>query len=394
MVIYLLVAVVVTASTARLIWRALAWTAVVVMPAAVGFARVYRGMHHPTDVLAGALMGVAVLAVALVAVRAAKAASAPAHAGGRSLSGSRGSRPRRSPRGHGLMGAPVAVVAHQQKVLGGGLPELRRQLASAGIDDPAWFEVPKSKKAPKRVRQAIDEGAELLLVWGGDGMVQRCIDAIVDHDVTLGILPAGTANLLATNLGIPHELEGALEVALRGRDRPVDVATVNGEHFAVMSGLGFDAQMIEGADSAAKEKLGKLAYVRTGVGAMRSAPVKLRIKVDGTKWFKGDASCVLVGNVGTASGGLVVFSDAELDDGVLEIGVVTAEGTAQWLRVLGRAARKQADQSPFVHTTRGKKVDVRLDKASLYELDGGSRSKVKRLRYRVKHHAITVRVPS
>ena len=88
MVIYLLVAVVVTASTARLIWRALAWTAVVVMPAAVGFARVYRGMHHPIDVLAGALMGVAVLAVALVAVRAAKAASAPVHAGGRSLRGS------------------------------------------------------------------------------------------------------------------------------------------------------------------------------------------------------------------------------------------------------------------------------------------------------------------
>ena len=98
---------------------------------------------------------------------------------------------------------------------------------------------------------------------------------------------------------------------------------------------------------------------------------------------------MLVGNVGTASGGLVVFSDAELDDGVLEIGVVTAEGTAQWLRVLGRAARKQADQSPFVHTTRGKKVDVRLDKASLYELDGGSRSKVKRLKYRdqaPRHH--------
>jgi membrane-associated phospholipid phosphatase len=79
MVIYLLVAVVVTASTVRPVWRALAWVAVVVMPATVGFARVYRGMHHPTDVVAGALMGVAVLAVALVAVRAAKSASRPAH---------------------------------------------------------------------------------------------------------------------------------------------------------------------------------------------------------------------------------------------------------------------------------------------------------------------------
>ena len=174
----------------------------------------------------------------------------------------------------------------------------------------------------------------------------------------------------------------------------MDVATVNGEHFAVMSGVGFDAQMIDGADSAAKEKLGKLAYVRTGVDAMRAAPVKVRIKVDGTKWFKGDASCLLVGNVGTASGGLVVFNDAELDDGVLEVGVVTADGTAQWLRVLGQAARKQADRSPFVQTTRGKKVDVRLAKKSLYELDGGSRSKVKRLRFCVKHHALNVRVPA
>ena len=77
-VIYVLVAIVVTASTARWAWRALAWSAAVLMPAAVGFARVYRGMHHPLDVLAGAVMGLAVLTVALVAVRAAHAASTPA----------------------------------------------------------------------------------------------------------------------------------------------------------------------------------------------------------------------------------------------------------------------------------------------------------------------------
>ena len=77
-VIYVLVAVVVTASTTRVAWRALAWAAAVVMPVAVGFARVYRGMHHPTDVLAGVVVGIAVLVVALAAVRAAEAASAPA----------------------------------------------------------------------------------------------------------------------------------------------------------------------------------------------------------------------------------------------------------------------------------------------------------------------------
>ena len=124
-------------------------------------------------------------------------------------------------------------------------------------------------------------------------------------------------------------------------------------------------------------------------------PVKLRIKVDGTKWFKGEASCVLVGNVGTVSGGLVVFTDAAPDDGVLEVGVVTAEGRRSGLRVLGRAAGKQADQSPFVQTTRGTKVDVRLDKASLYELDGGTarRSSASSPRQARRHH-VCVPVPS
>src|SRR4029077_11224789 len=137
-----------------------------------------------------------------------------------------------------------------------------------------WYEVPKSKKGAKRVREAIEAGAELIVVWGGDGMVQRSIDAMVGHDVTLAIMPAGTANLLATNLGIPHDLEQALDAALNGRNRPIDVGTINGEHFAVMAGVGFDAEMIDAADSSAKEKLGKLAYVRTGVGAMRAAPTK------------------------------------------------------------------------------------------------------------------------
>ena len=122
----------------------------------------------------------------------------------------------------------VAVVAHSGKTLGGGLGELRKVLAHAGVTDPLWFEVPKSAKAPKRARQAVDDGADLVFVWGGDGMVQQCIDALASKPATIAIIPAGTANLLATNLGIPKDIEQAVEIGLHGGRRRIDLGVVNG----------------------------------------------------------------------------------------------------------------------------------------------------------------------
>ncbi len=108
----------------------------------------------------------------------------------------------------------VAVIAHAGKSFGGGLPELRRVLEAEGIEDPFWVEVPKSKKAPAQVQRALDEGAELVFAWGGDGMVQRCVDVLAGSNVGLAIVPAGTANLFASNLGIPQDIEAG------GGDRP------------------------------------------------------------------------------------------------------------------------------------------------------------------------------
>ena len=109
----------------------------------------------------------------------------------------------------------IAVIAHGGKTFGGGIDELRRLLHQHGIE-AHWYEVPKSKKAPKRVRRALDDGAELLFVWGGDGMVQRCAHEAAGTGATLAILPAGTANVLAANLGIPKDLEAAVAIGLAG----------------------------------------------------------------------------------------------------------------------------------------------------------------------------------
>src|SRR5207302_1144288 len=100
-------------------------------------------------------------------------------------------------------GRMLAVIAHRGKTFAGGLGELRAVLAAAGHVDPLWYEVRKSRKAKKAVRRALKDGADLLFIWGGDGMVQHCIDALSGSRAAMAILPAGTANLLATHLGIP-----------------------------------------------------------------------------------------------------------------------------------------------------------------------------------------------
>ena len=197
----------------------------------------------------------------------------------------------------------VAVVAHRKKTLGGGLDELRRRLTDEGVTGLLWYEVPKSRKAPKKARKAVRNGAELVLIWGGDGMVQHCVDALAGWDGVAAIIPAGTANLLATNLDIPQDLEQAVRIALHGQHRRLDLGRVNGQHFAVMAGAGFDAEMIADADRKLKDSAGKFAYVWTGLRHVRDEVMPMRIRVDGQEWFDGEASCVLLGNVSTITGG-------------------------------------------------------------------------------------------
>ena len=160
----------------------------------------------------------------------------------------------------------VAVVAHARKSLGGGLDELRQVLEQSGCDEVTWHEVTKSRKAPKRARRALADGAEVIFVWGGDGTVQRCIDALAGTQAVLAIVPAGTANLLAANLGVPSDIAASVRIGLHGHRRLLDTGSVNGEHFAVMAGAGFDAAMIKRADRGLKARIGRAAYFYAGAG--------------------------------------------------------------------------------------------------------------------------------
>jgi diacylglycerol kinase (ATP) len=287
----------------------------------------------------------------------------------------------------------IAVIAHSGKTLGGGLSELRRALEQRGFTDVFWREVPKSKYAPKQIEKAIKRKCDLIFVWGGDGMVQRSINVAAGSGTTLAILPAGTANLLASNLGIPKDIAQAVEIGLSGAHRRLDVGRMNGERFAVMAGAGFDARMIGDADGTLKDRFGRLAYIWTGAKHLRDKPFKAKIAVDGARWYDGEASCILFGNVGKLFGGVEAFEDARPDDGILELGVVSADGTRQWVQTIARAVVGNAANATQAHTTKVHSVRIKLDKKVPYELDGGDRKKVRKLRVDVEPGAVQVCVP-
>ena len=287
----------------------------------------------------------------------------------------------------------VALIAHNGKTLGGGLPELRKVLAQREVTDVFWREVPKSRFAPKQVKRALAEGVDLIFVWGGDGMVQRCVDVVAGTDARLAIIPAGTANLLATNLGIPKDIEAAVEIGLAGNLRSIDVGRVNGERFAVMAGAGFDARMIGDADGALKDRVGRLAYIWTGAKNIRQKPFRAKITVDGSRWYDGDASCILLGNVGKLFGGVEAFEDAHPDDGLLELGVVTAEGVREWAGTMVRAVVGTASKSQHAQTTKVRSVRIKMDRKVPYEIDGGDRKKTRKLRVEIEPDAVHLCVP-
>ena len=118
----------------------------------------------------------------------------------------------------------------------------------------------------------------------------------------------------------------------------LDVGKINGERFAVMAGAGLDAHMIRDADGGLKDRFGRLAYIWTASKNLRAEPFKATIDINDELWYKGNASCVLLGNVGSLFGGIEAFDNAKPDDGLLEVGVTNAEGLGQWARTVARTA--------------------------------------------------------
>jgi diacylglycerol kinase family enzyme len=226
----------------------------------------------------------------------------------------------------GAGGLRAAVVVNPVKVA--DLDEFRRTvdgaLTAAGWPEPTWYETTVEDPGRGQTEQAVQAGAEVVFACGGDGTVMACVTALAGTDVALAVLPQGTGNLLAANLGLSNDLAAGLAVAVERGRRRLDVGMVDDQCFAVMAGMGFDAQMLDSTSETTKKRIGWPAYIVGAAKHLRDRPMRVAIRIDDEPPRRRRARSVLVANVGRLQGGVRLLTDAEPDDGWLDVAVLTA----------------------------------------------------------------------
>src|SRR5579862_1030242 len=177
----------------------------------------------------------------------------------------------------------AAVVVNPTKLDDDGAfrKSVRRAMEDHGWDEPLWLETTPEDPGQGQAESAVSAGADLVLACGGDGTVTACAEGVTGTGVPLGIIPMGTGNLLARNVGLPMGLDEALAVALGGVQQALDAGRVNGTLFVVMAGLGLDPQMLSGASDPLKKRLGWLAYAISAARHLGDRPVRVTVSTDG-----------------------------------------------------------------------------------------------------------------
>jgi YegS/Rv2252/BmrU family lipid kinase len=359
--------------------------AAVLVALIVGADRVLLGRHFPTDVVAGWLLGACVTLLWL-------AIYSPL------------------PHSHAESAAPLtesvpserrlAVIVNPAKLedVGQFRAVVTAMAQEAGWSRPSWHYTTVEDPGTGMAEQASVDGADLVLVCGGDGTVREVCAELAGTGIPVGIVPAGTGNLLARNLEIPLYLRAAIDVALTGQDQAIDLVEVSGDdlddtHFMVMAGMGLDAAIMQGVNEQLKARVGWVAYVWSGLKAMMSPVVRMEISVDGEDFTSHRARTVVVGNVGSLQAGMPLLPDAALDDGLLDVVLLYPKTFVSWLPLAFRVLARRPRTDETIARMRGRTVTIRAASPTPRQLDGDPVGAGKELTMTCLHGRVLVRVP-
>ena len=272
-----------------------------------------------------------------------------------------------------------------------------------GFPDPVFFETEADDPGFSMTRRAMEKGFDLVLAAGGDGTVRSVAEVLTGHDTPLGLLPLGTGNLLARNLGAdlgdPHR---NVDIALFGEERAIDMATfrteladgsVQDHAFCVMGGAGFDAQIMTDTKDELKRLVGWVAYGEAGVRHLFAAPRWARFRIDDGEWQSRRVRSVMAANCGILTAGMVLVPQAKINDGVLDIVVMSPRSTLEWALMAAKVVFRQRRDLPVIEFFAGKKVRVEFHEPIESQVDGDGTGLITAFESQILPGVLSVRVP-
>lgn len=321
-------------------------------------------------------------------------------------------------------GSQVAVVLNPSKPgATAALLAIDEACQARGLTEPLVLETTIEETGAAQARAALDAGATLVIVTGGDGTVRAAASAMLGSRVPMAIIPAGTGNLFARNLNLPlANIDEAVAIALAGLDRSVDVGWVrvletelgldgkprhtsarvgDKQMFLVIAGLGFDAAMVADTDEALKRRFGWLAYFLAGAKHLHSRRMHASVWLDSAAPIKTRLRSVMIGNCGRIPGGIALLPDAKMDDGVLDLAAVdTRVGLAGWTQLLGTVILRRTagpEKSAYkwgrINRWQCRRARIKVSSGEHAQVDGDCMGKVREIEVWVEPGALLVRAP-
>jgi diacylglycerol kinase (ATP) len=371
----------------RLLWG-LAGGALVI---AVGVDRWLSGAHYVSDVVGGALLGAFVASLALIL------AGVKVPVPHELVTDLVRKAPPAVPR---AMQKRCAVIVNPARVT--DWTTFRRhveyEVKTRGWQRPLWLETTEEDSGRAMARRAIEEGVDLVLGAGGDGTIRVVCSALAGTGIPFGLIPAGTGNLLAKNLGIPLDEAAALNVAFDGLDKPIDLVKVTfddqaSDHFAVMAGIGLDAVIMQGTNPDLKKAVGSAAYFLSAAQNAKHPALNTTIEMDDGAPMKRRAHLIVVGNVGYLQANIQLIPDAKADDGLLDVVIASPRGIRDWVRLTTRVLIRQRRLDDQLDRLTGRRVKITVDHPDRYQMDGDTVGECTSLLAEVQPGALLLRVP-
>jgi diacylglycerol kinase (ATP) len=266
-----------------------------------------------------------------------------------------------------------------------GAWDIRQELPAVlnYLEDQGWLttlhETRRSGEATALARQACDEGADSVLVVGGDGTINEVINGLAESQVALGVLPGGTANVWAKELGLPTRsplhllpLVDSIKALVPGTRRRIDLGQANGRYFLQWTGVGLDAEVTYAMEPRTRRqrRLGALAYLVAGMAtAANMVGTRTRIWIDGERIYR--RSILLVISNSQLYGGRVrIATDARLDDGLLDLSIFAGTGFGSAIRTLLAVITGLHVRDPRHSSYRAHSIRIEADKPMAVHVDG------------------------